>query len=55
MQKAIELTPDDFTKLIKELDECKKDKEKLQKAVNYLNNEIKKYNEKFAKGEKSEN
>ena len=55
MQKAIELTPDDFAKLIKELDECRKDKEKLQKAVNYLNKQIKAYNEKFAKGEKSEN
>ncbi len=47
--KTIELPADEFVKLIKELDKCREDKEKLQKAVHYLNKQIKLYNEKFAK------
>jgi len=52
--KVIEIQADEFTKLIKELDKCREDKEKLQKAVHYLNEQIKAYNEKFAEKEKNE-
>ena len=47
--KVVELNPNDFAKLIKELDECRKEKEKLKKANEFLNEQIKEYNEKFAK------
>ena len=45
--KVIELSIKEFEELTNELKKCIEDKEKLQKAVNYLNDEIKKYNEKF--------
>ena len=53
--KVIELSAEEFAKLVNELDKCREDKEKLQKAVHYLNEQIKAYNEKFTKGEKNEN
>ena len=52
--KTIELPADEFTKLIRELDKCREDKKKLEEANKYLNEQIKAYNEKFAKGEKNE-
>ena len=41
--------------LRKELDKCKEDKKKFEEANKFLNEQIKEYNEKFAKGEKNEN
>ena len=53
--KVIEIPADEFAKLIKELDRCREDKKKLEEANKFLNEQIKAYNEKFAKGEKNEN
>ena len=43
--KIVELPSKDFEKLVKELQNCKKDKEKLKQAVNFLNDELEKLKE----------
>ena len=52
--KVIEISADEFEELTKELEQCREDKKKLEKANKYLNEQIKAYNEKFAK-DKNEN
>jgi predicted nuclease with TOPRIM domain len=47
--KVVEMPLEDFKKLTEELKKCRKDKEKLIKANEFLNSQIKEYNEKFAK------
>ena len=49
--KVIEIPANEFEELTKELEKCRKDKEKLEKANKYLNAQIREYNEKFAKDE----
>ncbi len=49
----IELEKADFEKMVNELRQCKKDKEKLKQANEYLNEEIRKYNNEFAKETKT--
>lgn len=43
----IELEKAYFEKMVNELKQCEKDKEKLKQANKYLNEEIKKYNKNF--------
>ena len=50
-QKIVEISADEFKKMAEALEQCKKDKEKLQKANEFLNEQIKEYNKKFAKNE----
>jgi len=47
--KTIEMPLCEFEELIKELQQCKKEKAELEKANKFLNEQIKEYNEKFAK------
>ncbi len=47
--KVIEIKPDEFEKMVIELKKCREDKEKLEVANKYLNEQITAYNDKFAK------
>lgn len=47
--KVIELSVEEFEELTNELKKCREDKEKLQKANEFLNEQIKAYNDRFAK------
>jgi len=49
--KVIELSVEDFEKLTKNLKQCEEDRKKLKTANHYLNEQIKVYNEKFAKND----
>ncbi len=48
-QKVVEIPANEFKEMAEALEQCRKDKEKLQKAVHYLNEQIKEYNDKFTK------
>ena len=50
-QKIVEIPVDEFEKMAEALEQCKKDKEKLEVANRFLNEQIKEYNKKFAKNE----
>ena len=50
-QKIVEIPADEFRKMAEALEQCKKDKEKLEVANHYLNEQIKVYNQKFVKNE----
>ena len=50
--KVIEIPADEFEKLTQELEQCRKDKKKLEEANKYLNAQIREYNEKFTKDKK---
>ncbi len=47
--KVVEIKPEEFNKLVQDLIKCKEEKKELQKVVDYLNKEIKEYNNRFAK------
>ena len=47
--KVVEIPADEFKKMAEALEQCKKDKEKLEVANHYLNEQIKEYNQKFTK------
>lgn len=47
-QKIVEIPVDEFKEITEELEQCRKDKEKLKKANHYLNEQIKEYNQKFS-------
>jgi cell division protein FtsB len=47
--KTIEMPLHEFEKLTEELQQCRKDKAELEKANKFLNEQIKEYNDKFAK------
>ena len=49
--KIVEIPADEFKKMAEALEQCKKDKEKLEVANRYLNKQIKTYNNKFTKDE----
>ena len=49
--KVVEIPTDEFRKMAEALEQCKKDKEKLEVANHYLNEQIKTYNDKFTKDE----
>lgn len=53
--KMIQMPLKDLQSLMTELENCKKDKAKLEKAVEFLNNEIDKYNKEFTKPEENIN
>ena len=50
-QKVVEIQANEFKEMAEALEQCKKDKEKLEVANNYLNEQIVAYNDKFAKDE----
>ena len=47
--KVIEIPANEFEEMVKELKKCKEERDKLKKANEFLNEQIKEYNEKFAK------
>jgi len=47
--KKVELTLEDFEKMIKEIKDLKREKKELLKINSFLNNQIQDYNDKFAK------
>ncbi len=47
--KVVELSPEEFQKMIIEIKELKLQIEKLRNANEFLNNEILRYNEEFTK------
>ena len=49
--KVVEIKPEEFNRLVQDLIKCKEEKKELQKAVDYLNKEIKEYNDRFSKDE----
>ena len=46
--KEVELSVEDFQKVVNRLKECEKENELLKEANKKLNDEIKEYNKKFA-------
>ena len=48
-QKIVEIPIDEFKEMAEALEQCRKDKEKLEIANHYLNEQIKEYNKKFSK------
>ena len=50
--KVVEIPADEFKEMAEALEQCKKDKEKLEVANRYLNEQIKVYNDKFVKDRK---
>jgi len=54
-KKIVEIPIEEFQELIDNLENCKKDKEKLIKTVEYLNQEINEYNKKYAISSQQEN
>ena len=53
--KVVEMLLEDFKTLTEELKKCRKDKAELEKANKFLNEQIKEYNEKFAKESNDKN
>ena len=49
MEKIVELSIEDFQKMIQEIKELKHENNELKKAVAYLNGQISDYNQKFSK------
>ena len=47
-KKVVEIPIDEFQEMVNELKNCKEDKEKLKKAVDFLNNQIKEFNHLYA-------
>jgi len=46
--KIAEIPLNDLNEIVTALKNCRKDKEKLIEAINFLNEEIKKYNKNYA-------
>ena len=47
-EKTVEIPMKEFQELMNNLENCKKDKEKLINTIEFLNNEIKKVNQNYA-------
>ena len=47
-QKVVEIPANEFKEMAEALEQCKKDKKKLEVANRYLNEQIKVYNDKFS-------
>jgi len=52
--KVIEISANEFKEMVEELKKCKEERNKLKKANDFLNEQIKEYNDKFVK-DKNEN
>jgi hypothetical protein len=52
-QKIVEIPLEEFKELTKALQECRKEKAELEKANKFLNEQVKEYNEIFAKEEEN--
>jgi uncharacterized coiled-coil DUF342 family protein len=48
-EKVVEIPIEEFQELVNELKKCREDKKKLIETVNFLNEEIEEYNQKYAK------
>jgi len=47
--KVVEIPANEFEEMVEELKKCKEERDKLKKANEFLNEQIKEYNKKFAK------
>jgi len=52
--KVVEIKANEFEEIVEELKKCKEERDKLKKANDFLNEQIKEYNKKFVK-DKNEN
>ena len=53
--KKVEIPINEFEELIKRYKECDKQRQEMQKIINYLNKQIEEYNKKFVSEEKNGN
>jgi len=49
--KVIEIPANEFKEMVEELKKCKEERDKLKKANEFLNKQIKEYNDKFVNKE----
>jgi flagellar biosynthesis chaperone FliJ len=53
--KIVKLKAEKFKKLVEEFKKCRRELKKARKALEFLNDEIKEYNKRFANGDKETN